>query len=87
MGPHSQGFAGAVQQAGGKNRKEFVFLETKNRKTEVLHAQRISRAMQLHACNHQIRNNDTGSPTDGAWATGGKGRVVCGLPQRKFKCS
>lgn len=76
-----------MQQAGGKNRKEFVFLETKNRKTEVAHAQSISRAMQLHAFNHQIRNNDTGSPADGAWATGGKGGVVCGLPQRQFKCS
>lgn len=65
----------------------FVFLETKNRKTEVLHAQSISRAMQLHAFNYQIRTNDTGSPTGGAWATGGKGRVVCGLPQRKLKYS
>lgn len=37
-----QGLCRGCAAAGGKDRKEFVFLETKNRKTEVLPAQRIS---------------------------------------------
>lgn len=58
--------------AGGREEFERVCVprDQEQDKDPPLRAQSSSRAVQLHAFNHPIKNNDTRSHRDGAWVLG-----------------